>query len=175
MTKKRPQMKPILIIAVLVLATVSFSSCAASGKKATSPSSSSATSTASPSENVEQALTQMEREWGDAFVKRDTASLERIMANDWAGISWDGKTYTKAQTIAEVKSGTTTVESTTMEPLKVRVFGDTAVVTGGDTEKSKYQGKDTSGRYLWTDVFVKRNGRWQAVASHSTRVEPAKP
>jgi ketosteroid isomerase-like protein len=168
-------MKPILIIAVLVLATVSFSSCAASGKKATSPSSSSATSTASPSENVEQALTQMEREWGDAFVKRDTASLERIMANDWAGISWDGKTYTKAQTIAEVKSGTTTVESTTMEPLKVRVFGDTAVVTGGDTEKSKYQGKDTSGRYLWTDVFVKRNGRWQAVASHSTRVEPAKP
>ena len=41
--------------------------------------------------------------------------------------------------------------------------------TGSDTEKSTYKGKDSSGKYVWTDVFVERNGRWQAVASQSTK------
>jgi len=54
--------------------------------------------------------------------------------------------------------------------MKVRVFGNTAVVTGTDTEKSSYKGKDTSGKYVWTDVFVQRNGRWQAAASQSVKV-----
>jgi hypothetical protein len=43
-------------------------------------------------------------------------------------------------------------------------------VVGSDTEKSTYHGKDSSGQYSWTDVFVKRNGQWQAVASQSTKV-----
>jgi hypothetical protein len=55
--------------------------------------------------------------------------------------------------------------------MKVRVFGNTAIVTGGDTEKSTYKGKDSSGKYVWTDVFVNRNGKWQAVASESTKVQ----
>src|SRR5260370_36126064 len=53
--------------------------------------------------------------------------------------------------------------------MKVRVFGHTAVVTGSDTEKSSYKGKDTSCKYVWTDVFVQRNGRWQALASQSVK------
>jgi hypothetical protein len=48
--------------------------------------------------------------------------------------------------------------------MAVRVFGNTAVVTGSDTEKSMENGKDTSGKYVWTDVFVKQNGKWRAVA-----------
>jgi hypothetical protein len=54
--------------------------------------------------------------------------------------------------------------------MKVRIYGNTAIVTGTDTEKSEYHGKDSSGKYLWTDVFVFRNGRWQAVSSQSTRL-----
>ncbi len=46
--------------------------------------------------------------------------------------------------------------------MKVRVFGNSAVVTGSETEKSSYQGKDTSGKSAWTDVWVMRNGKWQA-------------
>jgi len=45
---------------------------------------------------------------------------------------------------------------------------------GSNEEKSAYKGKDTSGRYTWIDVFVKRNGRWQAVASQSTLMPAAK-
>ena len=53
--------------------------------------------------------------------------------------------------------------------MKVKVFGNTAVVMGSDTEKSTYKGKDSSGKYVWMDVFVNRGGKWQAVASESTK------
>ena len=49
--------------------------------------------------------------------------------------------------------------------MKAHIFGDVAVVTGTDIEKSAYKGKDISGQYIWMDVFAHRQGRWQAVAS----------
>lgn len=54
--------------------------------------------------------------------------------------------------------------------MKVRVFGNTAVAVGSDTEKSTNHGKDSSGRYAWMDVFVRRNGLWEAVVSESTKI-----
>jgi ketosteroid isomerase-like protein len=52
----------------------------------------------------------------------------------------------------------------------VHVDGDTAVVFGLETEKSTYKGADSSGQYRFTDVFVKRNGVWKAIATHVTKV-----
>ena len=54
--------------------------------------------------------------------------------------------------------------------MTLRVYGDTAVVHGLETEKSSYKGKDTSGQYRFTDVFLKRDGGWHAIATHVTRV-----
>ena len=59
-----------------------------------------------------------------------------------------------------------------MGPMDVRVFGSIGVVQGSDTEKSSYKGKDTSGKYVWMDVFQKKNGKWQAVRSEVTKVQP---
>jgi ketosteroid isomerase-like protein len=116
---------------------------------------------------------QLERDWGDAVTKRDLVALDRILGDDHSVITKDGSMLTKAQELA--KHGESADELFDFEPMKVRVFGDTAVVTGGHREKSQYQGRDTSGHYRWMDVFVKRNGRWQAVASELTRVEEGKP
>jgi ketosteroid isomerase-like protein len=55
--------------------------------------------------------------------------------------------------------------------MKVRVFGDTAVVTGTDDETTTADGKKSTGHYVWTDVFVKRNGKWLAVASQTAQVK----
>jgi len=126
--------------------------------------------------SVEQTLTQMERDWSltgmnKANVDKDIKTLDRIMADDWVGLSFQGVSRTKAEAIASVKSGSSTTQSIDLGPMKVRVFGNTAVVTGSDTEKSTFNGKDSSGKYVWTDVFVERNGRWQAVASESTKVQ----
>jgi ketosteroid isomerase-like protein len=119
--------------------------------------------------NVEQALMQMERDWTEAQLQKDTAALDKIIADDWVGQGPAG-TQTKAQGLADLKSEDQKFASITLGNMKVRVFGDTAVVTGSDDEKSSYKSKDTSGHYLWSDVFVKREGRWQAVASQGTLI-----
>jgi len=119
---------------------------------------------------VEQTLLQMERDWNQATLTRDYKALQRIMADDWTGIDFKGVTTTKSESIAELKAGESRNEAVELGEMTVRVYGTTAIVMGSDTEKSRYQGKDSSGRYAWMDVFVKRNGRWQAVASEATRI-----
>ena len=121
--------------------------------------------------SIEQSLMQMERDWTQAGLKKDAATLDKIIADDWVALSFDGKTMTKAEILADLKSGASAVQSVDLGAMKVRVFGNTAVVTGSDTEKSTYKGKDSSGKYVWTDVFVMRQGHWQAAASQSTKVE----
>jgi Domain of unknown function (DUF4440) len=97
--------------------------------------------------------------------------VEKIFADDWIAIGPDGKSETKAEGMAALKSGELAAQSYELGAMTVRVFGNTAVVTGSDTEKSTYKGKDTSGTYAWTDVFVMREGHWQAAASQTTKVK----
>jgi ketosteroid isomerase-like protein len=100
--------------------------------------------------SVEQTLMQMERDWGAAEIKKDYAAVERILADDWVGIDYSGNIVPKEQAIADLKSGTSTLASEVLGPMTVRVFGNTAVVTGSDTEKSTDRGKDSTGSYVWT-------------------------
>jgi len=120
---------------------------------------------------IEKTILQIERDWTEAGLKKDTKALEKIIGDEWVAIDFLGKTMTKAQAIADLKSGSSTNQSVVLGEMKVRVFGNTAVVTGSDVEKSTYKGKDSSGKYVWTDVFVNRNGQWQPVASQSTKVD----
>ena len=64
------------------------------------------------------------------------------------------------------------VRSMELRDLKVRLFGDIAVVRGVDEEVTSLGGKDTSGKWTFTDVFARRDGLWVAVASHTSEVEP---
>jgi ketosteroid isomerase-like protein len=120
----------------------------------------------------EKALVQLETEWSAAILAADLATLERILADDFVQVGAFGIAE-KTQVIADLRSGKYKV--TSMSPprdMKVRFFGDVAVVTGAGEEKSTFQGKDTSGTWVWTDVWVKRKGKWQAVASQATPVSP---
>ncbi len=153
-----------LLVATLVV-TGSFSAFAQSGA-APSPAKPAAKSDKAP---VEQTLMQMERDWGQAQIKNDFATVEKILASDWVGIDYDGQVVNRTQMLAHMKSGSSTLQSEELSDMKVRVFGSTAVVTGKDSEKSTDRGKDSSGKYVWTDVFVLRNGVWQVVASQSTK------
>jgi ketosteroid isomerase-like protein len=119
--------------------------------------------------SIERTLMQMERDWGQAQIKNDFATVEKILAKDWVGIDYDGQVVDRAQMLAHMKTGSSTLQSEELSDMKVRVFGSTAVVTGKDSEKSTDRGKDSSGKYVWTDVFVMHNGVWQVVASQSTK------
>jgi ketosteroid isomerase-like protein len=126
---------------------------------------------ASAASGVEKALIQMEKDWANAGITKDAATMERVIADDWVGVDYNGKTLSKAEAIADLKSGASAAKSIELGQLKVRVYGNTAVVNGSDTEKSTWKGKDSSGHYVWTDVFVERNGKWQAVSSTSVKTK----
>ena len=115
-------------------------------------------------------LKQIENDWEEAVKAKNAEKLGDILADSWAGLGWNGRREDKATALADLKASGNSLDTFEMGPMKVRIFGNTAVVTGSDTEKSMENGKDTSGKYIWTDVFVKQNGKWRAVASQSTKV-----
>jgi uncharacterized protein (TIGR02246 family) len=118
---------------------------------------------------ISQTLQAMEQTWLNAEKNHDAAAFEKLVADDWMAISPDGKSQTKAERAAEIKAGH--IASATLGDMKVRVFGDTAVVTGTDDEVTMTDGKKSSDHYVWTDVFVKRNGKWLAVASQTAQIK----
>ena len=122
------------------------------------------------STDAEQAIKKVEKEWAEALVKRDLAAIDRIESPDWMLADPEGNLVSKANTDADLKSGALTFETVHNDELKVRVFGDTAIASGLVTEKIKFQGQQTSAQYRFTDVFIRRDGRWQAISTHLSRV-----
>lgn len=122
------------------------------------------------SEHTEQELITLENGWNAAIVKHDWAFLERIFADDYVGTNMDGVAKTKAQTLAALKSDETAIATEVADDFRVRFYGDTAVVTFRNTEKSQLKGQDTSVQVRVTDVWVKIAGRWQCVAEHASKI-----
>jgi ketosteroid isomerase-like protein len=119
---------------------------------------------------AEQELIRIEQQMTDALLKGDATANERYLAEGYVFTAPDGTVQDKARAVADVKSGDLKFQSSKLDDIKVRVYGDTAVVTYGSTDNGTYKGKDISGKYRWTDVFVKRNGKWQIVSGQGTPV-----
>ena len=125
---------------------------------------------AKPPENDEAAFTKIEQDWGDAVTRHDADFLDRLEADDYTYTGPDGGVSHKADDIDAAKAGIVRIESFSHRDMKVQVYGETAVVTGATILKGTAGDMDLSGRFRWTDVFVKRDGRWQVVASQATSV-----
>jgi ketosteroid isomerase-like protein len=126
-----------------------------------------------PEENLirvsaEDEVKQIEIEWGEAFERRDMATLDRLMADEYILTDPLGNVRSKAESLAALKANEVHFESTQSDNVNVMINGDTAVVTGRSTFKGRYKGWSMQGRYQYTDVLVKRKGCWQAVSSHIT-------
>ncbi|MDQ3172912.1 MAG: nuclear transport factor 2 family protein [Acidobacteriota bacterium] len=119
---------------------------------------------------VEQQLKQMEDDWQKAIKNKEAATLKRIIAEDWVTTDDKGKVLNREQYISQTTSNADVIESTENFDMQVRVYGNTAVVTGGSREKGTRNGTAYTDTYRWTDVFVKRGGRWQAVVSQWAKV-----
>ena len=125
-----------------------------------------------PNSQAEQELTRMEREFGEAMTRRDTATLDRLMADDFAAINPLGRELTKAQVVAQITSPDYDLDSIRNEDIRVRVFGDAAVATARAVAKGRYKGQDASGQVRYMRVWIRRQGRWQAVAAHAAPIAP---
>jgi uncharacterized protein (TIGR02246 family) len=121
------------------------------------------------SPSAAESVKQLEHDWVDAAKAGDTDKVSLILADDWIGVGYDGSKETKQSHLADMKAGKAKLESFEFGPMDVKVLGSVAIVQGTNTEKSTtIDGKDSSGKYAWMDVFVKRDGKWVIVRSQST-------
>ena len=122
--------------------------------------------------SAEQELIAIDKQWGDAGLKGDTAVLERILADDFVGNSPIG-VATKAQNIAEAKTNAPNITNATYvaDEYTVRFLdANTAVMTHRAVEKGLNKGKEYNDQHRSMHVWVKRDGRWQVVASQATPI-----
>jgi len=118
----------------------------------------------------EQQIIQLERNRQDAFVRGDIVALERETADDYTTINSSAKFADKPQMMANLRAGKTKVESVTLDQMKARVYGDTAVLTGIYNDVSVTDGARKEGHARFTRVFVKSGGEWRAVAYQQTTI-----
>ena len=128
--------------------------------------------------NAISEVRRMEREWLDAYEKRDAAAMNRIVAEDFIITHGDGRTQTKAEVLSSLaraaSSGMPAPKFTTDE-VRAQSYGDTVILTGKVTmEMTRRDGTTVRREARYTDTYAWKNGAWQVVASHQgTAVDPA--
>ena len=108
----------------------------------------------------------LELKWTESYKQRSIDILSSLLAEEFVITVEDGNVYSKAGYISHTADSKVRVDVAEMSDLKVRVHGDTAVVTGAYHEKGVSEGKTYEYRDRLTDVWVKTGGKWQVVASH---------
>ena len=118
---------------------------------------------------MEEELLKIEKEFAQVIVSNDVEGLGRIVADDWIIIDPNGEIVDRSRFFEIIKSGALTHDTMESGDLRVRVYGDSAVVTAVTRTKGKFRGQEFSTQERATDVFVKRDGRWRCVLTHLTR------
>jgi ketosteroid isomerase-like protein len=108
----------------------------------------------------------LELKWTESYKQRSIDILSSLLAEDFVITIEDGNVYSKTGYISHTADGSTHVQVAEMSDLKVRLHGDTAVVTGSYHERGDTNGKAYEYRDRLTDVWMRRGGKWQVVASH---------
>jgi ketosteroid isomerase-like protein len=118
---------------------------------------------------MQKDLVKLEDEFARAVASNDADALDGILADDWIIVDPDGSILEKAHFLGVIKSGVLVHESMESTDLRVRLYGNTAVVTGLTTTKGKFMGQDFASCERATDIFVKQTDRWQCVFTQLTR------
>ena len=121
-------------------------------------------------QTAEQELLKLEQEWTNADLKGDWATMDRILADDYVLTDRDGEVSTKAQCEAFMRSGEDKILTLMTDDVKVRVYGDAAVVTLRATIKETYKGEEISDVVRITNTWIKKASCWQCVATHASRI-----
>jgi ketosteroid isomerase-like protein len=118
----------------------------------------------------QQILVQLERDWDAAFRRRDVAFVAGLLAEEFVATYSDGTRGNRDEELSRVANFDQQIDSSTLDEFIVKIYGDTAVVWMSQHLLGPSQGKPLAITFRYVDVFVFRDGRWQCVASQSTRV-----
>ena len=120
---------------------------------------------------AERYIIESERQWAESVASGDSTVIERILADDFVGVDPKGGIYDKAKMVSETRDAPKYFVSNHVNEVKVRFYGDTAVAQGNETWQ-RHSGE--GGRFVWTDTWIRRNGRWQIVAAEDL-IAPESP
>jgi len=118
-------------------------------------------------QDVENYIKLSEHQWAEASTKRDTATVERILADDFVGLDPNGSFFRKAEESASVSKNEGDYVFAKGNDVDVRIYGDAAVARGSESWEKR---NGERGRYVWTDTWIRRNGKWQIVAAVDVKV-----
>jgi ketosteroid isomerase-like protein len=111
---------------------------------------------------TERYILESERHWAASVATGDTSAIERILADDFIGVDPQGHLYPKQKMIDETRNAPKYFVSNRLNDVRVRFYGNTAVAQGSETWEKR---SGERGRFVWTDTWFLRNGRWQIVAA----------
>lgn len=120
--------------------------------------------------NDADALRAIDASWNDLRLKADVAGLDKLLADDWLLTHSDGRVQDKQDYLQELSSRSRSNQAIENEGVSIRRYGETAVVTGTSVQAGTSNGVPWSGRFRYTRVWILREGHWQMVASHSSRI-----
>ena len=119
---------------------------------------------------MEDELLNLEQQFAQAIIRNDVDGIGRLVADDWIIVDPNGKIIKRSRFFELIKSGALTHDIMDSEDFRIRVYGDSAVITAVTRAKGKFMEQEFSTQERATDVFVKRGGRWQCVLTHLTRL-----
>lgn len=120
--------------------------------------------------NIHDELIALATEWDRAMVENDVDAIGRYMADDWTIIGSDGSVGDKASFLALVQSGVLTHDVMESHDMRVRLYGDAAVVISRGVSGGSYQGQSFRELERVSGVFVRDEGQWKCVLTHLSRL-----
>jgi len=112
----------------------------------------------------------LEKAFDEAIVRRDVSALDQMTSDDFVLISLHGDLHAKAEVLNYFVTHASELEYRETDSLRIRVYGDAAVVTGRTRQTVQEKGKDQRDAYLFAHVYIRQKGRWLLVAAQLTRV-----
>ena len=122
---------------------------------------------------AERYIKESEKQWAESVASGDSSVIERILAEDFVGVDPDGSFYDKAKMVKDTAFAPKYFSSNHLNEVKVRFYGDAAVAQGTESWVRR-SGTPVHGRFVWTDTWIKRNGKWQIVAAEDLTVSEDK-
>jgi ketosteroid isomerase-like protein len=115
-------------------------------------------------------LTRLSDAWDQAIVRKDEAAIAANMAEDFRQIGSDGAVETKASFVANLVSPELRIDPYTVEEFEIRLYGDTALLSGRTRMTGQYEGKPFASHYRYIDIYVRSGGSWKIVSVQTTRL-----
>jgi|SRR5690349_2262575 Domain of unknown function (DUF4440) len=126
---------------------------------------------ASPADPAIAQFREMAQKLAAAYLTGDRAFVDALLTDDWTSTDYRGRIWTKANVLAMFDGPRPPMTKAEIDVDGVRLLGDVAVVTGRSVSAGRVDGQDITITQRFTDIYVRRDGRWRVVASQGTEVK----